>query len=175
MPEMSDKDKAKLYDEYRRALRGFPRWAVAAAYDEWVKTGSNRPSPNNIVVLARKALKPLTDEIARREKIEAEMAEYRERQQRPKSVTDCAKIEEITQRAGYTAKRAMAVKARPMARNEVELYATADPDGTTHWTQKVSSQSPEMKQLRAARMNNPLMRQGMSEAEKNKSEDQNPE
>lgn len=159
-PERDELALAAAFDEYRKPLRNLPRWAVAAAFDQWVKTATYRPSPAHIKMLAEKALQPITDELARRERARREQ----ESAPKPRDPQMAEEAERITQNAGFTTKRALAVKARPMARNEDELYDAPDPKANRHWTETVPPNSPQMQQLKRARLENPLMRDGMIKA-----------
>lgn len=53
----------------------YPDWAVQRAFDAWVKTGQRRPTPGEIVILVGRELKPMADELARRERDERDRAE----------------------------------------------------------------------------------------------------
>ena len=67
-PGFDPETKALVREEFVRALQPYPMWAVHKAFDEWVRSMQRRPSPGEIVILIGRAMKPLTDEIARREK-----------------------------------------------------------------------------------------------------------
>lgn len=74
-PDNDPATKAAVREEFVRALAAYPDWAVQRAFDAWVKTGQRRPTPGEIVILATREIKPMTDELARREKVERERAE----------------------------------------------------------------------------------------------------
>ena len=74
-PDNDPATKAAVREEFVRALSAYPDWAVQRAFDAWVKTGQRRPTPGEIVILVGREVKPMTDELARRERIEREQAE----------------------------------------------------------------------------------------------------
>jgi hypothetical protein len=74
-PDHDPAVKAAMREEFVRALASYPDWAVQRAFDAWVKTGQRRPTPGEIVILVGREMKPMTDEIARREREERERAE----------------------------------------------------------------------------------------------------
>lgn len=149
---MSVDDRADMIEAYRRALTTRPKWAVAKAFDEWERTGSRRPSPAELNILAGRAMKVITDELARRKK-EATPPEVM-----PKRTDDDRAAGLIAlEKAGFTPKRLDMVRRRRMARSEAELYAPSPSERQPHWTETVDQDSAEMKALRKARAGNALM------------------
>lgn len=67
-PGLDPATKAELRQEFVIALDGIPNWATQRAFDQWVRDEKRRPSPGDIVTLARKHLRPIYEELARREK-----------------------------------------------------------------------------------------------------------
>lgn len=155
-PDFDAETKALARGEFLTALESFPDWAVQQAFDTWVKTGTRRPSPGEIVILVGRAMKPLTDELARREKAAAQKAEYEAEQARAPRCKEMA--ERIMQTNGFTAKRFHDIKKRPMAKTWDEVDAVSYPQAAPpHWSVGKSDDSPEMVALRLARAANPLM------------------
>lgn len=76
-PDNDPATRAAVREEFVRALAGYPDWAVQRAFDVWVKTGQRRPTPGEIVILVGRELKPLTDELARREREKADRQDHR--------------------------------------------------------------------------------------------------
>ncbi len=74
-PDHDPAVKAAVREEFVRALASYPDWAIQRAFDAWVKTGQRRPTPGEIVILVGRELKPMAEEIARREREERERAE----------------------------------------------------------------------------------------------------
>lgn len=74
-------DRAAMIEEFGKALRRFPKWAVAGAFDDWMANQTRRPSPGDIAQLATKRVRRLTVELGERRKDE-EQAELA-RQNRP--------------------------------------------------------------------------------------------
>lgn len=155
-PDFDAETKALARAEFLTALKSFPDWAVQQAFDAWVKSGTRRPSPGEIVILVNRALKPLADELARREKMAAEKAEYEAAQARAPRCKEMA--ERIMQTKGFTPKRINDIRSRPMANTWAEVDAVSDPQAAPlHWSVGKADDSPEMAALRRARAENPLM------------------
>lgn len=76
-PDNDPETKAAMRQEFVLALASYPDWAVQRAFDAWVKTGQRRPTPGEIVILVGREMKPMTDELARREREEAERRDHR--------------------------------------------------------------------------------------------------
>jgi hypothetical protein len=74
-PDNDPAVKAAVRQEFVMALSAYPTWAIQRAFDAWVKTGQRRPTPGEIVILVGRELKPIADELARREREEAERRE----------------------------------------------------------------------------------------------------
>ena len=68
-PDLDPQTKAELRQEFVIALDAFPNWATQRAFDVWVKDAKRRPAPGDIVALAEKQIKTITDEITRRDRI----------------------------------------------------------------------------------------------------------
>jgi len=81
-PDPDPETRAAVRQAFAGALEAYPDWAVQRAFDQWVKTMTCRPSPGEIVILAERKTKPLTDERARRSKIDAEQREAQEARDR---------------------------------------------------------------------------------------------
>ena len=65
-------DRAAMIEEFGKALRRFPKWAVAGAFDDWMAEQRRRPSPGDIAALAAKRVQRLTTELTERKKAEPE-------------------------------------------------------------------------------------------------------
>lgn len=92
-PDNSPETKAAVRQEFVVALSGVPAWAMQKAFDAWVKTGQRRPTPGEILILAERELKPIGDELARRQRLEED------RRQAEAAPTD----EELAQRRAAAA------------------------------------------------------------------------
>jgi len=155
-PDFDAETKALARAEFLTALKSFPDWAVQQAFDAWVKNGTRRPSPGEIVILASRALKPMADELVRRAKERTERAEYEAEKARAPRCKEMA--ERIMQTNGFTVKRFNDIKKRPMAKTWAEVDAVSDPQAAPpHWSAGKADDSPEMVALRKARAENPLM------------------
>lgn len=148
-----------MIDEFGKALRNFPKWAVAGAFDDWMIQHKRRPSPGEIAILASARMRKITDEIAARQKL-AEPEEPAP----VRTEVDRELAKQIAERAGFTPKRIEAVRRMPMATNVAELEHPAS--ARPHWSEIADPDGPEMEALRAARLANPLMRKAMGIAEK---------
>ena len=155
--EMSDLDRAEMLEEFGRALRDLPRWAVSQAFDRWNREQRRRPAPGDIVDLAKQAMRRITDELADRRR-EADRAALPTRENDPKEralMAETAKA--IMEEAGFTAARFDVVKRFPTVRTLEEAYAKSEAQ-QPHWTETVAPDSAEMAALRAARAANAMMR-----------------
>lgn len=158
-PDMSHEDRAAVMDEFARALRGYPRWAVSRGFDGWMKAGTRRPSPGDIVILAGRAIQEITDELKRRDRIAEQQAED---DAPPRCSADMSA--RLMAQAGFTPKRLDAVRRAPMALTFSEADAIADTPSKPHWTETVAKDSPDMERLRKARAENPMIRAAMDAA-----------
>lgn len=154
--DMSDLDRAEMLEEFGRALRGLPRWAVSQAFDRWNREQRRRPAPGDIVDLAKQAIRRITDELADRRR-EADRAALPAPETDPEERAAMAeRAKRIIEEAGFTAKRLAIVQRFPTARTIEEAVAKHETD-RQHWTEAVAPDGPEMAALRAARAANPLM------------------
>ncbi len=153
--DMDHQQRADLIDEFGRALRELPRWAVVRGFDAWMRTGTHRPTPANIVILAQRELEVLTDEVARRARLEkdAEEAQAWNRLQR----CSAESAERALQAAGFTPRRIDALEAHPMASTFAEAEALLNKPAEPHWTERAPADSPALAQLRASRDANRLV------------------
>lgn len=150
---MSHEDHAAVLDEFARALRDLPKWAVAKGFDSWMRSRNRRPSPAEIGIEAGRAIKELTDEIAdRRRRAAAPPA--------PKPPVDRDAAAEILRRAGFTARRLDAVRKSPMARSLDEAVAQPAPQ---HWSDTAAPDSPEWRALRRAREANQIVKDSLAQ------------
>lgn len=154
-PDFDQETKALVRNEFVRALSNMPDWAVQRAFDVWAKTMQRRPSPGEIVILAEREIKPLTDEIARRRALIAPP-------QTERQPVDAAEAERIMQSNGYTAKRMDDLRKAPMANTWAEAEATAHRPRVPHWSENADPDGPAMQQLRASRAANPLVRAALA-------------
>ena len=116
-PDMTAEARAEMLEEFRKALRPYPKWTVARAFDDWVRQHKRRPSPGEIAILAKGHIKPLTDELERRTPPEEPI----------RSVIDKDSASEILKRAGFTPRRFKAMQANRMATTFDEAETTAKP------------------------------------------------
>lgn len=146
VPDEDMETKASVREEFLRALASYPDWAVQQAFDTWARNRTRRPSPGEIVIEVGAAMRPITDEISRRQR-EAE------RQEPPREVVDKDRADEIMARAGFTPRRMDAVRKAPMARTIEQAEAIADAPPVPHWTETVADpeNDPRMIALRASR------------------------
>lgn len=144
-PDMAPEDRAAMMDEFGRALRNFPRWAVSKAYDGWMRTAHRRPSPGEIAILAGRELKAVTDEIALRRKLEVAP-------EAPREKPDAAAAAEILNRAGWTPSRMDAIRrAHPMVGSMSEAETARASARVPHWSETAAPDDPRFAALRKAR------------------------
>lgn len=152
---MSAEDRADMLDLYAKALSTYPRWAVSRGFDQWEKSGTRRPSPGEIAILASRAVKEMTDEVARRAKAVAPP-------EPPREPVSAERAAEIMAEAGFTPKRIEAIRAAPMAASVAEAEERFAAPPARHWTETASA--ADLAQLTAARAKNKLMQEGMADA-----------
>ncbi len=145
-PERDAQEKADAIDEFGKVLKDYPKWAVSAAFDNWTRTRTRRPSPAEIAILAEDALKPFYAEIKRRNP--------EEEPTNPVVSQDAA--ERICQQAGFTPKRLASLNRNPMA-TTFEEAETARPKNE-HWSKTATPDDPRWKILQESRAKNPLMK-----------------
>ena len=102
-PDEDAKTKLAVRQAFATALETVPQWAMHKAFDEWIRTGTRRPSPAEIRLLADRAIDPFYREAeSRRNEQERVEAEKREAQISPE---DMARRREAAARimaeAGY--------------------------------------------------------------------------
>lgn len=76
-PDLEPETKAAIREEFVRALASYPIWAVHKAFDAWARSAQRRPTPGEIVILVAREMQPLTDELNRRKKEDAEKRDHR--------------------------------------------------------------------------------------------------
>lgn len=163
-PDFDAETKALARAEFLTALKSFPDWAVQQAFDDWVKSGTRRPAPGEIVILVNRAMKPMADELARRAKEQTELREHKREAERAPVCKETA--ERIMQTNGFTVKRFGDMKKRPMANTWAEVDAVSDPAAAPpHWTEGKSPDDPQMVALLRARSKNPIMSIGMKKTQ----------
>ncbi len=77
-PDHDPKVKAAVRQEFVVALDHYPDWAVQRAFDKWVATSQRRPTPGDIAILAQREVKPIHEEISRREREAEDRRTYRD-------------------------------------------------------------------------------------------------
>ena len=147
--DMLPEERAAMIEEFGRALRDLPRWTIARAFDGWIKTGKRRPTPAEIRALAEAQVKPLTDEIARRQREAAPPPDH------DRQPVDRDAAAEIMARAGFTPARMEAIRHAPMANTWAEAETPAAPR-----RQSMPIDDAYMAAVRAARAANPLIQAG---------------
>ncbi len=104
-PDNDPAVRAAVRQEFVMALKAYPNWAVQRAFDAWVKTNQRRPTPGEIRILTEREVKPLTDELARRERLKADETDYRPDPSPEELEQRRAFAAETLQRAGYGSAR----------------------------------------------------------------------
>lgn len=143
-----------------KALAHVPEWAMNAAFDKWERTGQRRPSPAEIVILAERELKPMAEELARRQRIMDEDAAAEAERIKARVTPEAAA--RIMAEAGMTEGRLAAVKRFPMARSADEAKAKlVDWEApAAHWSETAEPDDPRWEILRKARAANSLLNGG---------------
>ena len=155
IPDWTPAERAGVLDEFRKALRDLPGWAIKRAFSQWVRTHPRRPSPAEIVLLAERAMEPITNELAARRKAADRQAEEKaEMNRRPMTPDQANAICEI---GGFTPKHFEAVRNGPCVRTREELAARAITAKVAHWTETEPPDSPKMQALRKSRAKNQLV------------------
>jgi hypothetical protein len=161
--DMSDLDKAEMLEEFGRALRDLPRWAVSQAFDRWNREQRRRPAPGDIVELAKQAMRRVTDELADRRR-EGDGSALPGPETDPRERAEMAeRAKRILEEAGFTARRIDLVNRFPTARTVEEAEARLE-SLPPHWSKAVAPDGREMAALRAERAANPIMRAAMEDA-----------
>ena len=145
-PGFDDETRMAVREEFLRALADYPDWAVQRAFDAWTKTMQRRPTPGEIVILASREVKPLADELHRRETPPEPERE----------TVDPETAQRIMDAAGFTPKRMQDLARNPMA--TTFEAAAVEPVTKPHWSEVADPDGPDMETLRRARGSNPLMR-----------------
>lgn len=151
--EPDDADtRTRLRSEFMLAMSRLPTWACLVGMDEAARTCERRPTPAHVVNLAKAAMRPIQDELARRDRIENQRLlddtgpTWDERQR------SLRLMEEI----GFTPRRLDAVRAAPMARTIEEAVPEVEVK-RPHWSEGQDPNSPAMRQLQEARNANRLV------------------
>lgn len=108
--DMMPQDRADMLDLFSKALHHLPKWAVAKGFDTWERSGIRRPSPGEIVLFAQNAIKEITDELARRRRLDQERAVADDATREASRVTPEARAR-IMAEVGMTPVRLAAVEA----------------------------------------------------------------
>ena len=158
--DMTPQARAEAVNEYRRALRHYPKWVLAKAIDRAVAKSAGRPAPGQINAFAENITADVAREAKRAQREEQERAEYEAKQVRT-PLTGDKKFEAnlMVERAGFTAKRGAALKARPLLDSFAAADEVADKPVRPHWTQGEAPDSPAMIDLRKARDGNDMISQ----------------
>ena len=139
------------------ALRDKPLWAVIRAFEAWSRTMTRRPSPAEIVILADRELKPIADELRRRDEAKRDEEAWKREEQRRVPTPEEANA--ITAAAGFTPARMDAIRKAPMALTFAEAEARQEDTSARHWSDAADPDGPEWRALRAARAANPIIRE----------------
>ncbi|MCJ8139581.1 hypothetical protein [Falsirhodobacter halotolerans] len=151
-PDQDPQVAAGVREEFVRALAPYPTWAVHRAFDDWTRTMQRRPSPGDIVILVGKAMRPITDELARRDRLASQQALTDQTER-----VSAEAAQGILARAGFTPQRMEAVRAAPMAGTFAEAESRTTEERRPHWSKTVAYDSPEMEALRRARAGNKMI------------------
>lgn len=162
-PDMDAHDRAEMLDSYAKALRAYPKWAVAQAFDAWERTGTRRPSPGEIAILADRAVKEITDELTRRSPPVAQL-------EPPRPIPSKEAAAEIMARAGFTPAKIEAVRKSPMASSIAQAVERANAPPAPHWTERASQS--DLDDLRKAREANAIIQASREDAAKERGEDE---
>lgn len=156
-PDLDLETKAGVRATFVTALRDKPLWAVIRAFEAWARTMTRRPSPGEIVILADRELKPIADELRRRDDAKREEEAWkREESRRQPSPEEATRILE---ERGFTPARMDAIRKDPMALTFAEAEARQDDTSARHWSDAADPDGPEWRALRAARAANPIIRE----------------
>ena len=122
VPDWSPQERLEVIDEYRKALRGYPLWAVDQAFDSAPREISRRPTPGEVFILCKRAVKPITDEIARRERDATARADA----ERAANAARCPKeaAAEIMERYGF---------AKPKRMTDGPVRQDVTPEEVAEW------------------------------------------
>lgn len=161
-PDLDPETKAGVRESFVRALREIPLWAVLRGFDAWERSMTRRPSPGEIVILAQKELRPLTDELALRQR-ERDRAEQEQRERDEARMSPEAAAQ-ILARTGFTPARMDAVRRTPMAGSFDEAQTRAEEPAVRHWSDSASADSPEMTALRRSREANAIVQEARASA-----------
>ena len=128
------------------------------AFDKWARTGTRRPSPAEIVILAERELKPIAEELARRDRDASEAKAAADERSRNRVSPDAAA--RILAEAGMSPDRLEAFRRFPMAGSVAEAKdKLADWNAPQpHWSDTAAQDSAEWDQLRKARDANDLVK-----------------
>lgn len=165
-PDMSDRDRAEMMEEFRKALGSLPKWAVAGAFDDWVKQHRRRPSPGELVVLANKRMAPFRDELDDRAKAFQRQQEDEDFRKRNTPSPEAAT--EIMMRAGFTPERMQALGKAPMATSFQEAVDHEESKRQPHWTETCAPDDPRLEALKRERDENPLIQAARRDREAGK-------
>ena len=137
-PDQDPEAKALTREEFVRALDGKPDWAIQRAFDTWTKTAQRRPSPGEIMILVDRELRPLGEELARRDKFQRGQADA----ERAAKVTPEMRkaANDILERCGFTADRSRALERDPLAGSNAALERAMKP--TPHWSETAPPDDP---------------------------------
>lgn len=154
-PAETPDEKAAVLQNFVAALDATPQWAMHAAFDEWARTQTRRPCPAEIVILARKAMTPIRDELLDRKSAAGE--DRRAALQRRAEMPSKDEAAAICAAAGFTPQRVEAIRKAPQAGSFARAEADASKPATPHWTEVTPADDPAWRTLQAARANNPIM------------------
>jgi hypothetical protein len=156
-PDLDPETKAGVRASFVGALRDKPLWAVIRAFEAWSRTMTRRPSPAEIVILADRELKPIADELRRRDEAKRDEEAWKREEQRRVPTPEEANA--ITAAAGFTPARMDAIRKAPMALTFAEAEARQEDTSARHWSDAADPDGPEWRALRAARAANPIIRE----------------
>lgn len=162
-PDVDPQTRAELRQEFVVALAHVPEWAMQRAFDRWVKTATRRPSPGEIVILAERELKPITDEMAARAAVQMRIHDDEQEAKIDRVTPEAAA--RIMAEAGLTPERLTALKRFPMAGSVAEALAKSKEwdKPAPHWSDTAPHDDPRWEMLRKSRAANELINQGKTE------------
>lgn len=155
--DMTPQRRAELINDYRLCLRNNPIWVLKDAIEIALRSCNGRPTPGNIQSAVNSVTKSHKDQIGRLRREEEREADLKRLEPKPRTDEQRSRAQHIVQQAGYTAKRAATLKAKPLITTRQELDDLQNAPPVEHWSKGCAADDPRMIALRKARANNPLM------------------
>lgn len=161
-PEVDGSTHAALVREFIGVLQDFPVWALAEAMDRWVDQHNRRPAPAELKILANRAMQPIGDALAERQRQAALDRQEAEARTRDRASPEAAA--RILAENGFTAARLDRVMRgetvrAPQSIDDLDRHSgAADPNA--HWSDTAGPDDPRWDDLRRAREASPVSKMG---------------